>query len=644
MAAKTWNGLGGDNNWSTALNWGVVATVPATTDTITFDGTSTKDCTIDAVATWSGGTFTITSAYSGTITQAVNITTAAFSKSGGTWTPSGTPTFTSTTFLLQTGGTFTQGGTFTSTTFTVAAATYVGSSSTMNTEAVVMNNSSGSITATSGNWNLGNDWTKTNSPTFSANGGTITVIDTCTFTAPTTTFNLVVITMAGVDDLTIPNGTTIPLGVSPTSTLSTGTLTITGTVTVSGVWTVVGTIDVSATTGTVSGALTGLAFNRSLTISATATFPSGVQLAWTGSSVAAALTATATTFGTSTLNRTNTTSIATGTTFPLGASPSTSTSSSTFTVNGSITVSGNWGHTGPITVSSTGSVSGSLVSFTITHTATVNSAATFPSGVAIVVAGTGAVNIDVDMSGFSLGTSSINSAVSGNITIKSGTTFPLGANPSVVAASTADIVVEGTVSASGTWTQSNNVSFAVSSGGTVSGTFTLVIEDNLTVNAGATWPSTGSVTFSFPGISSSTFAGGGKTYNSIRRTGVGSGQLTVSGSNTFSAFTDNEGVVAHTVVFTGGTTTTVGIFNVRGSSGKLVTLNSTSATNHILTTTGGADIVCAYMSIANSTVDASPVWYAGATPPSVDGGGGNVNWIFSGPPNAAKLRKSAVLV
>lgn len=643
MAAKTWDGGGANENWSTQGNWNL-DTVPATTDTITFDGTSTKNCTIDGLGTWSGGTFTITSAYSGTITQSVNITTAAFSKSGGTWTPSGTPTFTSTTFLLQTGGTFTQGGTFTSTTFTVAAATYVGSSSTMNTEAVVFNNSSGNITATSGNWNLGDDWTKTNSPTFSANGGTITVVDTCVFTAPTTTFNLVVITMAGADNLTIPNGTTIPLGASPTSTLSTGTLTITGTVTVSGVWTVVGTIDVSVTTGTVSGALTTLAFNRSLTIAATATFPSSVILTWTGSATAV-LTATATTFGTSTVSRTAQATVAAGTTLPLGASPTTSVGTTTLIITGTVTASGLWSHTGLFTISATGTVSGGFTRLTVTNTFTVTAGGTWQAGAALTMAAI--LASDINASGITFGSPCIiNGSTTGVVDVKSGTTFPLGTDPTVTLGVGGDLRPEGTVTASGTWTQASGVGLTMLGGGVISGTFTLVLtEASLDADAASTtWPSTGSITMNITSATSRTVALGGKTVGTFRRTGAGTGLLVMEDSATYAAFNDNDGLAAHTIRFTASTTHSAAAWDLRGSSGKLLTIESSSATNHILTTTGITNIVCANMSISNSTVDASPVWYAGATPPSVDGGGGNVNWIFTASPNAAKLRKAAVLV
>src|SRR3989344_3235040 len=83
---KTWDGGGGgDTNWSTAANWSGDA-VPATTDAIVFDGTSSNNSvTVDALGTWSGGTVTIQGSYTGTITQSVSMTTATMTLGAGTW-------------------------------------------------------------------------------------------------------------------------------------------------------------------------------------------------------------------------------------------------------------------------------------------------------------------------------------------------------------------------------------------------------------------------------------------------------------------------------------------------------------------------------------------------------------------------------
>lgn len=72
FAAKTWDGGGADNNWSTCANWNG-DTCPVTNDIVTFDATSTKSCTVD-IAVPVLGTVTIASAYANTVTVSVNQT------------------------------------------------------------------------------------------------------------------------------------------------------------------------------------------------------------------------------------------------------------------------------------------------------------------------------------------------------------------------------------------------------------------------------------------------------------------------------------------------------------------------------------------------------------------------------------------
>ncbi len=46
-ATYTWDGGGGDNNWSTAANWSSDI-VPTSTDAVVFNATSVNNSTIDA--------------------------------------------------------------------------------------------------------------------------------------------------------------------------------------------------------------------------------------------------------------------------------------------------------------------------------------------------------------------------------------------------------------------------------------------------------------------------------------------------------------------------------------------------------------------------------------------------------------------
>ncbi|MBX3244690.1 MAG: carboxypeptidase regulatory-like domain-containing protein [Acidobacteria bacterium] len=102
--AQTWDGGGPTNNWSDRFNWSTDA-VPVNGATITFNGTSVKNCVIDIdIVT---GSFTINSDYTGTISQGTSnlIHNGVFTQASGTFNGgSGSITFLN-SFNL-TGGTF----------------------------------------------------------------------------------------------------------------------------------------------------------------------------------------------------------------------------------------------------------------------------------------------------------------------------------------------------------------------------------------------------------------------------------------------------------------------------------------------------------------------------------------------------------
>ena len=96
-----------------------------------------------------------------------------------------------------------------------------------------------------------------------------------------------------------------------------------------------------------------------------------------------------------------------------------------------------------------------------------------------------------------------------------------------------------------------------------------------------------------------TFAGGGLTYNNLE---IGGGHpsaatLTFTGNNTFNTISSTK-TVAHTILFTAGTTTTVANWTVTGTVGNVVTIRSPTAASHNLVKTGGGDISVDYMNIS----------------------------------------------
>jgi hypothetical protein len=141
-----------------------------------------------------------------------------------------------------------------------------------------------------------------------------------------------------------------------------------------------------------------------------------------------------------------------------------------------------------------------------------------------------------------------------------------------------------------------------------SGTFTLTststiwditTSTNFTITSG-----TSKIALTDTSTTARTFAGGNLTYNNLEIGGAtGISTLTITGSNTFNIISSTK-TVAHTILFTAGTTTTVADWTVTGTAGNVVTINSVTAAGHNLVKTGGGNISIDYMNITWS--NASP--------------------------------------
>lgn len=86
-AARTWDGGGADENWNTPGNWSSNL-VPGSSDSATFNGTSTKNCTINISITVNS--LSLDTNYTGTVTQASTNTittdnTGGFNMNDGTF-------------------------------------------------------------------------------------------------------------------------------------------------------------------------------------------------------------------------------------------------------------------------------------------------------------------------------------------------------------------------------------------------------------------------------------------------------------------------------------------------------------------------------------------------------------------------------
>lgn len=181
-----------------------------------------------------------------------------------------------------------------------------------------------------------------------------------------------------------------------------------------------------------------------------------------------------------------------------------------------------------------------------------------------------------------------------------------------------------TLSASAFATSNSNtraLAFGTNGGLTLSGSGTA-----FNAATGTNFTTSGTGTISLTSGSAKTFAGGGRSYPTLNQ--GGSGALTVSGSNTFINITNT--VQPATISLTAGTTTTVTDFDVSGTAGNLITLNSTSAGSRAtLTDSGGINSV-SYVDIKDIAATGYGEWQAYTTNGNVDSGN-NVGWVFTEP-------------
>ena len=144
--------------------------------------------------------------------------------------------------------------------------------------------------------------------------------------------------------------------------------------------------------------------------------------------------------------------------------------------------------------------------------------------------------------------------------------------------------------------------------------------------SGTNLTTTGPGTISMTSASSKTFAGGGFSYPTLNQGGAGA--LVITGANTFANITNT--VQPATVTFPASTTTTVANFNLNGTSGNLITLNSsTVGTQATLLKVSGGLVDVGYLSIKDSNATPLLTWYAGTT--STDAGN-NTGWTFTASP------------
>jgi hypothetical protein len=179
---------------------------------------------------------------------------------------------------------------------------------------------------------------------------------------------------------------------------------------------------------------------------------------------------------------------------------------------------------------------------------------------------------------------------------------------------------------SNTRTLNLNASTFTSSGATSAWNF--ATSTNLTVSgSGATVTLTRST--------AKTFAGGSANWGAITLDQGGAGQLTISGSNTFANISNSYNATGATSIrFTSGTTQTVTNFTAAGTSGKILTIDSSTPGTAATLSKASGTVSADYMSIQDSTATGGSAWYAGANSTNVSG---NTGWVFTAPPGSSNF-------
>jgi hypothetical protein len=223
------------------------------------------------------------------------------------------------------------------------------------------------------------------------------------------------------------------------------------------------------------------------------------------------------------------------------------------------------------------------------------------------------VIVDKVAGAFELGDAFItNRTVVGALTLTQGTFDANGFN----------VTISG---ASGSFTSnnSNNRTLAIGSGTwTIAGTngWNAATSTNLTV--------TGTGVIKLTSASAKTFAGGGIAYTDITLDQGGTGNLTISGNNTFKDIINTSG--GATSILLGTTTQRVAQWTGTGTSGNVLTITGTSATSPatlVLTGTTKPDVD--FLTITGiRAYDLEDTWYAGANSTN----NGSLGWYFEAAP------------
>jgi fibronectin-binding autotransporter adhesin len=166
-----------------------------------------------------------------------------------------------------------------------------------------------------------------------------------------------------------------------------------------------------------------------------------------------------------------------------------------------------------------------------------------------------------------------------------------------------------------------------------SGTWTIAGTSPWSASTSTNLTVTGTGTISLTSASTKTFAGGGISYSGITLDQAGAGTLTITGNNTFKDITNSYKATGAANITIGTTTQTVSQFTAAGESGRVLTLQGTSATSPgtlVLSTTTKPNVD--YLTITGvRAYSLDTTWYAGTNSTN----NGSLGWYFEAAPSAA---------
>ena len=145
-------------------------------------------------------------------------------------------------------------------------------------------------------------------------------------------------------------------------------------------------------------------------------------------------------------------------------------------------------------------------------------------------------------------------------------------------------------------------------------------------NSTATVSFTGTGTITMSSASAKTLTGNGSTFPTLINSGAGA--LSIVDANTFADIQSTTS--ANTITLPSGLTTTVTNFTLSGASGRIVTLNASTAGSQALLSKASGTVNASFLTIKDSAATGGATWNALTTNGNTDSGN-NTGWNFGTP-------------